>query len=84
MTTAPSPDVIRGQLAELGLAGHGAVHRNLPPAELVARSLARDEGILAANGALVVKTGEPSGRSPNDRLIVEEGPAADHICWGDV
>ena len=77
-------DVIRGQLAELGLAGSGAVHRNLPPAELIARSLARDEGILAANGALVVKTGEPSGRSPEDRFIVEEGPAAEQICWGDV
>jgi phosphoenolpyruvate carboxykinase (ATP) len=60
------------------------VHRNLPPAELIARSLARGEGILAANGALVVKTGEPSGRSPEDRVIVEEGPAAEQICWGEV
>ena len=77
-------DEIRAQLAELGLAGTGAVHRNLPPAELIARSLARGEGILAANGALVVKTGEPSGRSPEDRVIVEEGPAAEQICWGDV
>ncbi|MFA5843233.1 MAG: phosphoenolpyruvate carboxykinase (ATP) [Coriobacteriia bacterium] len=85
MTTAPlADDEIRGQLAELGLAGSGAVHRNLPPAELIARSLARGEGILAANGALVVKTGEPSGRSPNDRLIVEEGPAAELISWGDI
>ncbi|HEX9092364.1 MAG TPA: phosphoenolpyruvate carboxykinase (ATP) [Coriobacteriia bacterium] len=81
---APTDDVIRAQLAELGLAGNGAVHRNLPPAELVARSLARGEGILAANGALVVKTGEPSGRSPDDRVIVEEGPAAERIWWSDV
>ena len=81
MTANPlGDDVIRDQLAELGLAGNGAVHRNLPPAELIARSLARGEGILAANGALVVKTGEPSGRSPEDRVIVEEGPAAEQIC----
>jgi phosphoenolpyruvate carboxykinase (ATP) len=85
MNSVPlADDVIRTQLAELGLAGGGAVHRNLPPAELIARSLARGEGILAANGALVVKTGEPSGRSPEDRVIVEEGPAAEQICWGDV
>ncbi len=83
-TMPPANDAILGQLAELGLAGSGAVHRNLPPAELIARSLARDEGILAANGALVVKTGEPSGRSPDDRFIVEEGPAAELIDWGDV
>jgi phosphoenolpyruvate carboxykinase (ATP) len=85
MANAPLTDEdIREQLAELGLGGSGAVHRNLPPAELIARSLARGEGILAANGALVVKTGEPSGRSPDDRVIVEEGSAADEICWGDV
>jgi phosphoenolpyruvate carboxykinase (ATP) len=77
-------DAIRAQLAELGLAGNGAVHRNLPPAELIARSLARDEGILAANGALVVKTGEPSGRSPKDRFIVQESPTAEQIFWGDI
>ncbi|MBI5230772.1 MAG: phosphoenolpyruvate carboxykinase (ATP) [Coriobacteriales bacterium] len=75
---------VRDQLAELGLAGSGAVHRNLPPAELIARSLARAEGILAANGALVVKTGEPSGRSPEDRFIVKESPDADDVAWGDV
>ncbi len=85
MAASPRADeTTRQQLAELGLAGPGAVHRNLPPAELIARSLARGEGILAANGALVVKTGEPSGRSPEDRFFVSEGPAADEICWGDV
>ena len=81
---APQGEAIRDQLAELGLAGTGAVHRNLPPAELIARSLARGEGILAANGAMVVKTGEPSGRSPSDRVIVEQGEAAELVCWGDV
>lgn len=80
-TPEVTDDVIR-QLSELGLASHGMVHRNLPPAELIARSLARGEGILAANGALVVKTGEPSGRSPDDRVIVEDS-AAENVCWGD-
>jgi len=83
-TNAPTgEDAIRGQLAELGLAGSGEAHRNLPPAELVARALARGEGILAANGALVVKTGEPSGRSPDDRVIVEDA-GAEQVCWDDV
>ena len=61
-------------LEALGIGGDREVHRNLPPAELIARALARGEGILAANGALVVKTGEPSGRSPKDRCIVEATP----------
>ena len=83
MTTSPVTDsLIRAQLSELGLSSQGTFHRNLPPAELIARSLARGEGILAANGALVVKTGEPSGRSPDDRVIVEED-ASEHVFWGD-
>jgi phosphoenolpyruvate carboxykinase (ATP) len=77
-------DALRKQLSELGLASEGAVHRDLPPAELIARSLARGEGILAANGALVVKTGQPSGRSPEDRMIVSEDETEGLICWGDV
>ena len=81
-TPAPNREVL-GQLAELGIIG-SEVHRNLPPAELVARSLARNEGILAANGALVVKTGEPSGRSPMDRFVVRESPIAEQIFWGGV
>jgi phosphoenolpyruvate carboxykinase (ATP) len=85
MTAGAVPgDVVREQLAGLGLAGRGAIHRNLPPAELIARSLARGEGILAANGAMVVKTGEPSGRSPQDRFIVDQDEAADLVCWGDI
>lgn len=81
-TVSHKDEEIRAQLAELGLAGQGAIHRNLPPAELIARSLARGEGILAANGALVVKTGDPCGRSPDDRVIVEED-ASQHVHWGD-
>jgi len=75
---------IRPQLESLGIVSAREVHRNLPPAELIARSLARAEGILAANGALVVKTGEPSGRSPSDRVIVEEEATSDTVCWSDI
>jgi phosphoenolpyruvate carboxykinase (ATP) len=61
----------------------GPVHRNLPAPELIARSLARGEGIFAANGALVVTTGERTGRSPADRYIVDE-PEAEGVAWGGV
>ncbi len=71
---------VHGQLEEAGLRV-GPVHRNLPAPELTARSLARREGILAANGALVVTTGERTGRSPADRYIVDE-PEAAGVDWG--
>jgi len=72
---------VRAQLAGLGVVP-GELHRNLPPAELTARALARGEGILAANGALVVKTGARTGRSPADRFIVDDDAAAD-VAWSD-
>ena len=72
--------VVHAQLAAAGLTV-GPVHRNLPAPELTARSLARQEGILAADGALAVTTGERTGRSPTDRYIVDE-PEAAGVAWG--
>ena len=75
-------DSVRGDLAEAGLTGVGQIYRNLPYAELVARSLARKEGILASNGALVVRTGLRTGRSPHDRFIVDSKAVHDSVDWG--
>ena len=75
---------MREDLAAAGLAGSGEVHRNLPYAELVARSLARKEGILASNGAIVVRTGLRTGRSPHDRFIVDSRAVHDSVDWGAV
>jgi phosphoenolpyruvate carboxykinase (ATP) len=73
---------LKSALGDLGFSV-GDVYLNLPPAELTARALAREEGILAANGALVVRTGFRTGRSPADRFIVDE-PEATSVAWSDV
>lgn len=44
-------------------------YRNLNYAELVAHAIKNGEGTLADSGALVVKTGKYTGRSPKDRLL---------------
>jgi phosphoenolpyruvate carboxykinase (ATP) len=75
---------LRGELAALGLTDTGELHRNLPDAELIARSLARKEGILAASGALVVRTGPRTGRSPDDRFIVDVPSIHQSVDWGSV
>lgn len=59
-------------------------HCNPTTAELIEIALSRGEGQLTANGALVAKTGERTGRSPNDRFIVKEPSSAADIDWGTV
>ncbi|MCL1144212.1 phosphoenolpyruvate carboxykinase [Shewanella gaetbuli] len=60
------------------------VHLNPTTAQLVEIALLRGEGQLTANGALVAKTGERTGRSPNDRFIVKEPSSEADIDWGKV
>ncbi|QLE83812.1 phosphoenolpyruvate carboxykinase [Shewanella sp. Scap07] len=64
--------------------GSNQTHRNPSTAQLVEFALARQEGQLTANGALVAKTGERTGRSPNDRFIVKEPSSENDIDWGAV
>lgn len=60
------------------------IHRNLSVKELTEATIERGEGWLAGNGALVVRTGERSGRSPLDRFFVEDAVSKDTIWWGKV
>ena len=58
--------------------------RNLAPARLVELALARGEGVLASNGALVCKTGDRTGRSPKDKHLEDVSSYHDKIWWGAV
>ena len=69
---------------ELGIAGSGTAYRNLAPAQLVEAALRRGEGTLSDTGALVVKTGKYTGRSPNDKFIVDTEGVHNDIAWGKV
>ena len=45
---------------------------DLTPSELIQQALTRNEGLLTNTGALLITTGKRTGRSPNDRYIVDE------------
>jgi phosphoenolpyruvate carboxykinase (ATP) len=61
------------------------VLRNAPPAKLYEEALRNETGSAISNtGALMVYSGEKTGRSPKDKRIVENPESAKDIWWGDV
>ncbi|MBR83012.1 MAG: phosphoenolpyruvate carboxykinase (ATP) [Magnetovibrio sp.] len=75
--------------SRFGLDIHGLnnverAHWNLGTPELFERALQRAEGQLTKHGAFIALTGEHTGRSPNDRFVVDEPTTRDDIWWGDV
>jgi phosphoenolpyruvate carboxykinase (ATP) len=75
--------------AGFGLEAHGIqagkpVHVNLTAAALYEHAIRRAEGVIAADGPLVCRTGAHTGRSPNDKFVVQEPSSADNVWWGKV
>jgi phosphoenolpyruvate carboxykinase (ATP) len=58
-----------------------ALHRNLSVDDLIDRAVKAEEGVIAANGALVTRTGEYTGRTPNDKYVVREPSSEGHVWW---
>jgi len=71
-------------LSGTGVASARAVHANLSAPALVAESLRRNEGRLSADGALIVQTGVHTGRSAQDKFVVDESSVRDDVWWGKV
>jgi phosphoenolpyruvate carboxykinase (ATP) len=67
-----------------GLHASKPVHLNLPAAVLYEHAIRRSEGLMAADGPLVCRTGAHTGRSPNDKFVVREPASESHIWWGKV
>ena len=62
----------------------GKIERNLPIATLIEIAIQKNEGLLSNSGALSVKTGKFTGRSPDDKFIVDDEITHDLVDWGKV
>jgi phosphoenolpyruvate carboxykinase (ATP) len=71
-------------LEALGIVRSGQVHWNLSPGVLYEAAIRRNEGLIAAEGPLVCRTGQHTGRSPNDKFVVKEPSSEKHVHWGTV
>lgn len=77
------------ELQKLGIKGDFEVVYNpsfeeLYQAEMSEENTGFEEGILTESGAVSVKTGVFTGRSPKDRFIVKDDITKDTIDWGNV
>ena len=75
---------MRSNLEDIGIRNTGTVHWNLAAPRLYEEAILRREAKLAAGGALVVLTGEHTGRSAQDKFIVREPENEGNIWWGAV
>jgi phosphoenolpyruvate carboxykinase (ATP) len=62
----------------------GKIVANLSTAALYEAAVREGEGLIAAEGPLVVSTGTHTGRSPEDKFIVREPSSKANVWWGDV
>lgn len=70
-------------LTPLGL--HDAIqHWNLPAAALIEAALRKGEGRMTSQGAFLAVTAPTTGRSPQDRFVVDHPQIHDDIWWGAV
>jgi phosphoenolpyruvate carboxykinase (ATP) len=71
-------------LEALGIVRSGRVHWNLSPAVLYEIAVGRREAILASDGPLVARTGQHTGRSPQDKFTVKEPSTEKNVHWGSI
>jgi len=68
-------------IADYGLGDVKAAYWNLDPAELTEDTILNGQGFLTDTGALAIDTGEFTGRSPKDKLIVKDAQTENTMWW---
>jgi phosphoenolpyruvate carboxykinase (ATP) len=72
------------ELDNYGIKEPARVYWNLNTPELYEEIARRSEGLLSNYGAILVDTGEHTGRAAKDKAIVRESGSEDKVFWGDV
>jgi len=70
-------------LESLGITNTATQFWNLSPEELTQHTLDLKQGTLNDTGALVINTGEFTGRSPKDKFIVKDAKTEHSVNWNN-
>ena len=72
----------------LDLSPHGisvpVVIRNAPPALLYEEAVNRERAGIVASGAIAIRSGAKTGRSPKDKHVVRDRASENDVWWGPV
>ncbi|MEM1123663.1 MAG: phosphoenolpyruvate carboxykinase (ATP) [Bacteroidota bacterium] len=60
------------------------IHWNYTPEKLIEHSLKSGQGVLSDQGALCIRTGTFTGRSPKDKFIVMDEMTKNTVDWNDI
>ena len=71
-------------MENIGIKGIDNFYRNLTVKELINHIIQNNEGRTGLRGAAMIDTGIYTGRSPNDKYIVDEVSSTEKIWWGPV
>ena len=82
--SAPVISISTKELLSLGIKNTETIHYQSSPEELIQDTLRTGEGVLSDTGALVIQTGEFTGRCPKDKFIVKDEITTDTVNWNDI
>lgn len=68
-------------LDQTGITGVATAHYNLRESALIEAAIKNGEGELGQGGTILVSTGKYTGRSPQDKFVVDEPSVKDTIWW---
>ena len=82
MKSVRTRSLIKLNLEDLSPNPSAVCYYNLSYGEIADNQARNKEGLFAHNGAFAV--GKFTGRSPNDKYIVDSEPSTSRIWWGDI
>lgn len=77
-------DQVYQELNDIGIKNIRELYYNLSTGALYEQAIKERNGLVSHLGPLVVRTGNHTGRSPNDKFLVKEKSSEDKIWWGSV
>jgi phosphoenolpyruvate carboxykinase (ATP) len=83
MSVLQTSETINDVLTQTGIASTQPIHYQQTPAELSASTVSLGQGKLNDKGALIINTGEFTGRSPKDKFCVKDEITTDAVHWND-